>query len=106
MVLKISPGTMMVDNIEEPQVTSESSMDFETVFMDRLLDHMEEFSLKVASLEVENDEFRDKFMNLEEEHQNLKVQYEYTEWNYAQTQKEVKNIGVARSQGFDEIFKF
>lgn len=106
MVLRISQETMMVDNVEEPQVTSESSTDVKTVFMDRVLDHMEEFSSKVASLEVENDEFRDKCTNLEEEHQNLKVQYDYTGWNYVQTQKEVKIIGVARDQGLDEILKF
>jgi len=80
-------------------------MDAGTIFMDNLLDCIEEFVVEVALSKAKNVEFRDKYTKMEEAYENLKVRYEYTERKYAQTKKEVKNIGAARDQGFDEILK-
>lgn len=63
----------MVDNMKEPHVTCESSMSFEIVFMKKMLDHMDEITLKMRALEAENTDLRDNFMKKEEEHENLKV---------------------------------
>jgi len=55
-------------------------MNSDTVFMNKMLDPMDETTLKISALEAENVELRDNFMNQEEEHENLKVRYEYLEW--------------------------
>jgi len=80
MVVTRLRAKVTADNVEEPQVTSESSMTPETIFMNKILDHMDETTLKISALEVENVELRDNFMNQEEDHENLKVRYEYSEW--------------------------
>lgn len=77
----------MVDYVEEPQGTKESSRDAKTIFTDKVLDKMEEFASEMASLKAENVEMRD------------------TKWQYAQTEKDVKEIGATRDQGLEEILK-
>jgi len=77
----------------------------EIVFMNKMLDLMDETTLKISALEAENVELRDNFMNQEEDHENLKVRYEYLESQYGETTSEVKNFEVVKDQGLEEITK-
>lgn len=54
MVFTRSQENLMVDHVEGPQVMmGESNRDAKIVFMDRVLDKMEEYASRVAALEEE-----------------------------------------------------
>ena len=54
MVFTRSQAKFMVNHAEEPQVmTGNSSRDAKIVFMDRVLDKMEEYASRVVALEAE-----------------------------------------------------
>lgn len=62
---------LMVDQVEEPKVMiRESSRDAKTIFMDMVLDKVEECASRVAAIEAENIEVQEKF---KEEHEDLKI---------------------------------
>lgn len=82
MVLTRSQEKLMIEKMEEPQVTGESRRDVRKFLMDKVLDKMEEFSSEMALLMVENAEIRHEFTKLEEAYDNLKLRYDYTKWQY------------------------
>lgn len=91
--------------LEEPHVIGESSMNLMTIFMDKVLDHMDEMSPDMDSLRSKNAELGDKFTKLEEDHENLKLRYEYIDLKYGKAKKKVNNFEAMKDQGLDEITK-
>ena len=69
-------GKLITDNVEE-SVICESSMNPKEIFMNKILECIDEIASEMDALKVENVELRDKFTKQEEEKENLKVQYEY-----------------------------
>lgn len=74
MVFTRSQAKLMDDQVEEPKVMKgESNRDAEIVFMDRVVDKMEELASKVALVKTRNVEFQEMHTKLKEEFEDLKI---------------------------------
>lgn len=105
MVVTRSQSKLMASVGEELQVTDESSMNIDVVFMNKMLNQMDVLNTKMNAFEADNVELRGIFTEKAKSYVDLKMQYEYLEWRYDQTMNEVKELDDAKNQGMDEIAK-